>query len=109
MGGEPLKPGMRLVDVGVTGRAAKAVKPTAFLAADNLTLVVHVVNAQDKDAPIALKLAGKFATATAAGRTRTSASEDAAIVAALSGSSGSFIDTLPAKSMATYRFEITGK
>jgi O-glycosyl hydrolase len=106
---EPLKPGMRLVEVGVTGRAATGVKPTAFLAPDSRTLVVHIVNAQDKNAPIALKLTAKFATATTAERTRTSASEDAMVVPALEGSAGSFTDTLPARSMVTYRFEGTGK
>lgn len=102
---EPLKPGMRVVDVGVAGRAAAAVKPTAFLAADGRTLVVHIVNAQDKDAAIALKLTGKFATATTAARSRTSAKEDALALPALAGAGGTFADTLPARSMVTYRVD----
>lgn len=102
---EPLKPGMRVVDIGVTGRATKAVKPTAFLASDNGMLVVHIVNAQDKDAPIALKVTGKFATATTAARSRTSAKEDALTLPALTGARGTFTDTLPARSMVTYRFD----
>jgi hypothetical protein len=106
---EPLRPGMHLVEVGVTGRAAKGVKPTAFLTPDDATLVVHVVNAQDRDAPITLKLTGKFANATTAERNRTSATDDAKALPALTGSSGSFTDTLPARSMVTYRFEAQGK
>jgi O-glycosyl hydrolase len=107
---EPLKPGMRVVEVtGVAGKAAPGVKPTAFLAPDDKVLVVHVVNASDKEAPITLKLTGKFATATSAERTRTSAAEDAKAQPALDGKAGSFADTLPARSMVTYRFEGAGK
>ena len=102
---EPLKPGMRLVEVGVIGRSAIGVKATAFISPDGRTLVVHVVNALDRDAPITLKLAGLFATANAASRNRTSASEDAAALPALMGNAGAFTDTLPARSLATYRFE----
>jgi O-glycosyl hydrolase len=106
---DPLKPGMRVVEVTATGRAATGVKSTAFLSADERTLVVHVVNAQDRDAAVALKLTGKFASATSATRTRTSAAEDAAALPELTGTSGTFSDTLPARSMATYRFEGSGK
>ena len=106
---EALTPGMQVVDVGVVGRAAERVKATAFLAPDNRTLVVHVVNAQDKDAAITLKLTGKFAAATAAARKRTSAAEDAAGLPALAGVAGSFADTLPARSLVTYRYDSTGK
>jgi O-glycosyl hydrolase len=106
---EPLKPGMRVVEVGATGPAAAGVKPTAFLAADEKTLVVHVVNTQESDAVIALKLTGKFASATSAERTRTSAKEDVLALPALAGAAGGFADTLPARSMVTYRFERAGK
>lgn len=106
---EPLKPGMKLVEVGIVGKAAEGVKPTAFLSPDNRTLVVHIVNAQDKDAAILLKLTGKFATATIAERSRTSAADDAIALPALSGVAGSFNDTLPARSMVTYRYTGTGK
>ena len=106
---EPLKPGMKVVDVTLAGRGAAGVKPTAFLAADSRTLVVHIVNAQDRDAPIALKLTGSFATATTAERTRTSAKEDVATLPALTVAKGTLTDTLPARSMVTYRFEVTGK
>ena len=41
---------------------------TAFLAADDGVLVIHVVNPQDKAASVALKLSGKFAGAEAATR-----------------------------------------
>jgi O-glycosyl hydrolase len=105
----PLKPGMHVVDASATGRSATGVKPTAFLSPDSRSLVVHVVNVQDRDAPIALKLTGKFATATAATRTRTSATEDALALPALAGAGGKFADTLPARSMVTYGFDASGK
>jgi O-glycosyl hydrolase len=101
---EPLKPGMKVVEVSVAGKVA-GLKPTAFLAPEDRALIVHVVNANDKEAPINLKLTGKFATATTAERTRTSATEDVKAQPALNGKAGSFIDTLPARSMVTYRFE----
>ncbi len=106
---EPLKPGMRLVEVAVRGRAAGGVKPTAFLAPDGRALVVHLVNAQGKDAAVALSLTGAFAAAGSAGRKRTSASEDGVALPALAGMAGRFTDTLPARSMVTYRFEGTGR
>jgi O-glycosyl hydrolase len=106
---EPLEPGMRVVDVGVVGRAAAGVRPTAFLAPDDRVLVVHIVNAQDKEARIALKLTGKFAAATTAARSRTSAKEDAEALPALAGAAGAFTDSLPARSLVTYRFEGKGK
>ena len=66
--------------------------------------MVHIVNDQDRDAGITLKLTGKFATATTAARARTSVQEDAVALPALAGTAGSFADTLPARSMVTYRF-----
>jgi glucuronoarabinoxylan endo-1,4-beta-xylanase len=105
---EPLKPGMKVVEVVGTGRGAEGVKPTAFMAADGKTLVVHIVNASDKDAPISLKLTSKFATATSAERNRTSATEDVKSLAALMGTAGSFNDTIPARSMVTYLLEGKG-
>src|ERR1051326_1065485 len=105
---QPLKPGMRIVEIAVTGRSAAGVKATAFLAADDGALVVHVVNAKDKDGPITLKPGSKFAAATAA-RSRTSATEDALALPELSGNGGTFADTLPPRSMATYRFDRSSK
>ncbi len=102
---EPLKPGMRLVDVGAAGKVAAGVKATAFLGADERTLVVHIVNAGDKAAPLSLKLTGKFATATSGVRKRTSAGEDGKALAAHEGVAGSFADSLLAKSMTTFVFE----
>jgi hypothetical protein len=101
---QPLKLGMKVVEVIGTGRI-ESVKPTGFIAADGKSLVVHVVNASDKDAPITLKLTGKFATATSGERNRTSATEDVKALPALTGTAGSFNDTLPARSMVTYLFE----
>ena len=105
---EPLTPGMRVVSISQTGsgavRSQAGVKPTAFLDPSDRTLVVHIVNDQDRDAGITLKLTGKFATATTAARARTSVQEDAVALPALAGTAGSFADTLPARSMVTYRF-----
>jgi O-glycosyl hydrolase len=106
---EPLKPGMRVVEVVVTGKAAPDVKPTAFLSSDGSSLVVHVVNVQEKEAAIALKATGKHATATIAARIRTSAKEDALELTKLAGTAGTFTDTLPARSLVTYRIDATGK
>jgi hypothetical protein len=106
---EPLEPGMRVVEVGVRGWGAAGVKPTAFLSADDRTLVVHVVNAQDRAAAVELKLTGKFATATAAARKRTSAGEDVLPLPAPAGANGTFTDILPARSMVTYRFDGPGR
>jgi len=105
---EPLKPGMRVVEVSVAGKNADGVKPTAFLSADGKSLVVHIVNTQDKDAPIALKLAGKFA-ASSAERARTSATDDAASLPALTATAKGFSDVLPARSMVTYRLGASAK
>ncbi len=107
---EPLTPGMRVVECSLAGvRPGGAVqagpKPTAFLSPDGASLVVHVVNSQDKEAPIALKLSGKFAGTASAARTRTSADEDVATLPELKKGAGSFTDTLPARSLVTYRFE----
>jgi O-glycosyl hydrolase len=106
---EPLKPGMHLVETNVFGRAGVGVRPTAFLAPDERALVVHVVNALDKDAPVSLKLTGKCASATTAARSRTSAKEDAQALRALDATKGTFADTLPARSLVTYRFDAPGK
>lgn len=101
---EPLVPGMRVVECTASGEAAAGVKPAAFLSADGSALVVHVVNAQDRDAPVVLSLTGRFATATTAARRRTSVTEDDVALAPLTRATDSFADTLPARSMVTYRF-----
>ena len=105
----PLKPGMRFVEIGYTGKAPIGVRATALLAADGNSLVVHVVNPQDMDAPVAIKLIGKFATATTAERKRTSATEDVMALPSLMAEKGGFTDTLPARSMVTYRYEVVAK
>ena len=106
---EPLTPGMRIVVSEVTGRATVGVKPTAFLAKNDRTLVVHIVNTQDRDAPISLKLTGKFVTAINAIRRRTSPREDAEDLPELTGTAGIFNDTLPARSLVTYRIDSPAK
>jgi hypothetical protein len=106
---ERLTPGMRVVEVGALGPGASmdgkpGVKPTAFLSSDNRTLVVHVVNTLNREAPIALRLTGKWSSVATVGRTRTSATEDVAALEDLVRKTGSFVDTLPARSFVTYRF-----
>jgi O-glycosyl hydrolase len=99
---EPLAPGMRLASCTVGGGEA-GVKPTAFLSADGAMLVIHVVNVQDHEAPVALTLTGNFSTAPTALRRRTSASEDDVELPPLARSAAGFADTLPARSFVTYR------
>jgi O-glycosyl hydrolase len=106
---DPLAPGMKVVTATWTGRSAAGVRPTAFLAADGGALIVHVVNTQDKAAPVSLQLTGRFAAAATAARTRTTATEDAAPLPALTPTAGRFADTLPAKSLTTYRVAAAGK
>ncbi|HZZ73776.1 MAG TPA: hypothetical protein VFE24_16105 [Pirellulales bacterium] len=108
--GEPLVPGMHVVESTVAGASPAAaaqagVKPTAFLAADGKSLVVHVVNMHDQEEAISFKIAGKLSTAASAARVRTSAAEDAAALPALASARGAFSDKLPARSMTTYRIE----
>jgi O-glycosyl hydrolase len=105
----PLKPGMHVLATGVLAKGPTGVNATSFLAADGKELVVHVVNAQDRDAAVSIKLAGKF-TSRSAARTRTSATEDVESLPALEATKGGTIaDTLPSRSMVTYRFEATAK
>lgn len=106
---EPLKPGMKVLETGSTGRSASQIKPTAFLDADNRTLVVHVVNSGDKETQFGLKLNGKFLTATRSERIRTSATEDAQALTGIEGSAGTFSDSLPARTMTTYLVEAPAK
>jgi O-glycosyl hydrolase len=103
---ETMKPGMKVVEAGFFGRGADGVKATAFAAPDGRTLVIHVLNMLEKDGRIVLKLGGKFASAAGADRTRTSSLEDAAPLAAIKGNSGAFTDTVPARSLTTYRITI---
>jgi hypothetical protein len=108
---EPLEPGMRVVEATVAGPGSGRAGPkaTAFLSADGRTLVVHVVNAQDGGASVSLRLAGAFAGVSTAARRRTSATEVAADLPELTKAPGGFADTLPARSLVTYRFAAPGK
>jgi O-glycosyl hydrolase len=96
----PLTPGMLVVQ----SSGAKNVKVTAFVSSDKHTLVVHIANGQDRDAPLSLELSGNWAAAMSAARTRTSAGEDDASLPKLGKVGGSFADVLPAQSMTTYLF-----
>ena len=98
----PLVPGMRLVQVSTDPKAATNVRATAFLSADKKSLVVHVVNLAEAEASIALNLSGGGWTKPAA-RHRTSAAEDMAELPELTPIRGSYADTLPARSLVTYR------
>lgn len=98
--GTPLVPGMRVVEA--TADRAADVKPTAFLAADKRSLVVHVVNVTDAEQAIVLAVAGFAGQPGPAARKRTSATEDAAELPALATAGKDHADTLPARSMVTY-------
>jgi O-glycosyl hydrolase len=108
----PLTPGMRVVSVTAAGPGASkpgesGVKPTAFVSPDSRKLVVHIVNVQDKDAPITLTASGPFSTANTIARQRTSAAEDCVTLEPLKRTTQGFADTLPARSMVTYLFSET--
>jgi O-glycosyl hydrolase len=107
---QPLVPGMRVAEASVAGagatpRGKPGVRATAFLSADKKTLIVHVANTQDKATPVSLRLTGAFSTVATAAATRTSLKEDAAELPALKRGAASFDDTLPAKSLTTWKFE----
>jgi hypothetical protein len=102
-----LTPGMRVAGATAHGAGASigiapGIKPTAFLSSDGRNLVVHVVNTQDKEAPIFLSVSGTFAGANSVKRQRTSATEDMADLPSLKRGAQGFPDTLPPRSMVTY-------
>ena len=76
----------------------------AFLTPDRDAIVVHVLNREEKSKKLQLAIRGGFASALAR-RLRTSPSEDCAEIADLKTARGVLRDTLPAKSLTTYRFE----
>lgn len=106
---EQLTPGMRLVDVSIAGQGDDAtegkpgVKVNAFVSADRKTLVIHLLNSNDKPALVSLRTTGPFTSVKTAARKRTSTDEDAAESAELKGRAGAFNDTLPARSLTTWR------
>jgi O-glycosyl hydrolase len=105
----PLVPGMHVVEATTApapARGAKAPLPTAFLAADGRELILHVVNLADGEAPVVINVAGLGAKAAPAARHRTSATEDAAELPALAPGPAGYPDTLPARSMTSYRFTL---
>ncbi len=95
----PLAPGTRLVECASSDAGINA---TAFLSAKR-ELVVHVVNSMDAAAPVQLAIPGSVAPAT---RQRTSATEDAAILAPLAVSTAGYADTLPPRSLTTFQFTV---
>ncbi len=100
----PLEPGMKVCNSFVVRQPDSRIKSTAFVDKQQQLLVVHVVNDQDQDALIEIKLRGKFSGATFAKRTRTSATDNAAPLADSTLNGGILKDELPARSMVTYRF-----
>jgi hypothetical protein len=121
----PLSPGMKVVqataagpgaagpgaaarDAGAAGGGAAAggVKPTAFLSADGRSLVVHVVNTGDAPANVVLAVTGGPARAVPAARHRTSATEDMGELPPLAPGPQGYADTLPARSLTSYRLAL---
>ena len=100
---------MHVVEVGVAGRPAAGVRATAVPGGRRGLAGGPRRERPDAPAPVTVKLAGRFAGATRADRTRTSAEEDAAALPAVRGAGGAFSDTLPARSMAAYRVAAAGK
>jgi O-glycosyl hydrolase len=106
---EPLVPGMHVVDTNINGPGASkpgetGVKPTAFVSRDGRSLVLHVVNVQDKEATVSIMASGSFNTITSMSRRRTSSTEDDMSIPSLVRSAQGFSDTLPARSIVTYVF-----
>jgi|GEM_PF-1147405 len=101
----PLSPRMHIVQADTSGPAATGVKATAFLAKDGKSLVVHVVNATDSEARIAMNISGASRGKPAA-RHRTTATEDMAELSPLDAAAGKYPDALPARSLTTYELEM---
>jgi hypothetical protein len=102
----PLSPGMRVTGVSLTGEGATGVslpgvKAAAFLASDGKRLVAHVANVQDREASLVVDPGPRFA-GTAAARTRTSATEDAAALPASAPGAAAGPVTLPPRSLDTW-------
>jgi hypothetical protein len=97
-----LAPGMHVVEANA-GAAEPDVKPTAFLWADGKSIVIHVVNMTDEPRDIVLGVSGAVWRTVPAARQRTSATEDLATLAPLAADGNGISDTLPARSLTTYR------
>ena len=102
---EPLKPGMRIVDASATGRAPAGVKPTAFFGAKRSRARCprrqRAGPGRADRAPADWRIRDRDSSR----RSRTSSKEDALALGELAGTKGTFADTLPARSMVTYRFQ----
>jgi O-glycosyl hydrolase len=98
----PLVPGMRVVEANVAGADAN-VKPTAFLWADGKSMVIHVVNMAQEERAIVLMVSGTAWRTIPAARQRTSATENIADLTPLAADANGISDTLPARSLTTYR------
>jgi O-glycosyl hydrolase len=95
-----LTPGMRIVDAPTP--AQSHLKSVGFVSADKKTLVLHVVNLADAEAAVTLGVTGAAWRNVQAKRTRTSATEDCAELAAVAPAAQGYADTLPARSVTTY-------
>jgi O-glycosyl hydrolase len=101
----PLLSGMRIVAADTSGPSAAGVKATAFLAKDGKSLVVHIVNATDVEARIAMNISGA-PRGKPATRHRTSATEEMTELPPLEAASGKYSEALPARSLTTYELEM---
>jgi O-glycosyl hydrolase len=97
-----LSPGMHVVE-SAAAKADAGVKPTGFLAADGKSLVIHIVNLAEEQRSIVLDVSGALWRGIPAARQRTSATEDIAELAAIVADANGMSDTLPARSLTTYR------
>jgi len=98
----PLVQGMHVVDA-TAGGSERDVKPTAFLWADGKSIVIHVVNMAEEEKSIILLVIGAAWRSIPAARQRTSATENMATLAPIAVEANGISDTLPARSLTTYR------
>lgn len=102
-----LKPGMRVVATsltgpGATGISTPGVKASAFVDPATSRLVVHVVNLQDKNAGIVLRVGDNTYVGEPVKITRTSANDAGKSYPPRRISAGDLSDTLQAREMVTY-------
>ncbi|HEV8293053.1 MAG TPA: hypothetical protein VGP94_14055 [Tepidisphaeraceae bacterium] len=97
-----LGPGMHVVETNAAGGDGR-LKATAFLGLDGKSMVIHVVNMADDQRNIVLTVSGASWRTIPAARQRTSATEDASMLTPLAADANGIGDTLPARSLTTYR------
>ena len=92
----PREAGMRVVE---SASSSDGIKVTSFLSSKRI-LVIHVVNNTGAATPVRFAISASPVPAT---RQRTSAAGDAATLSPLPSEGGGCADTLPARSLSTYR------